>query len=226
MALVMESDEVILEQPTQKPYKIAIVGPEEKKWGIFEDIKEKAKDLIRISLIQERAIHGNNLVVVSGHCPVGEEHWYCITCKRWLKQEGETFWHPQGHRMVKVYDQGGVDTWVEIIAKELGIKTEIHPAETKGWEDEYLDYGGRNKGYKSRNMDIAEACDILYCIVPSVDVMSVEVYGKKTVALSTDDSKIPYCYHCKTLGHPANGGCWTKKYADSIGKPTHLVLIN
>jgi len=72
-----------------------------------------------------------HLVLVSGHCPVGEELWYCINCKGWFHDADETTkaehltWQ-RDHRMIKVYDKGGVDTWAEIIATELGIKKEIY----------------------------------------------------------------------------------------------------
>jgi len=51
--------------------------------------------------------------------------------------------------------KGGVDIWAEEIADELGIPKEIYAPkkESRCW-------------YRKRNMKIASACDILYCIEP------------------------------------------------------------
>ncbi len=54
--------------------------------------------------------------------------------------------------------KGGVDVWAEEVnanVDELRWKTEIYPPKNNRWEPE---------GYKERNLQIAEACDILYCI--------------------------------------------------------------
>ena len=60
------------------------------------------------------------------------------------------------------------------------------------------------QAYKIRNELIAEYCDKLYCI--------------------TTKTKTEKCYHCK-LDHQRTGGCWTAKYAKSLNKETHLVII-
>lgn len=57
--------------------------------------------------------------------------------------------------------RGGVDRWAADIAGELGIPKEIYPPEVHGWADR----GGR-RGYRSRNVQIAEACDVLYDVEP------------------------------------------------------------
>jgi len=56
---------------------------------------------------------------------------------------------------------GGVDIWAEEVADELGIKKEIYPAQVKRWSNI-----GCFKGYHSRNIQIAENCDVLYDIEP------------------------------------------------------------
>ena len=74
------------------------------------------------------------IVVVSGHCPVGEERRYCVDCKKWLSDrdnpivDGTRRIHALGHHVVEVYDKGGIDTLAEIVAHELGLKTEIYPS--------------------------------------------------------------------------------------------------
>jgi hypothetical protein len=180
----------------EKMIKIAIVGPEESKWKSKEQI-DKAKFEIRYifgfiaSNFPKASMKYSELTLVSGHC----------------------------HR-------GGVDIWLEAIADELGIKKEIYPAEVNQWEDKIIRLSGfcnldnednkkYLKGYKSRNIQIAEACDVLYCIVPMRYVgLNVDPYPKDL-----------YCRHCKIWKHPTNGGCWVMKYAKKLGKETHLVVI-
>lgn len=71
--------------------------------------------------------------------------------------------------------KSGIDIWSEIVADSLGIKTQIFPTEVEQWEDKEMldafisiDKEGykKLKGYKSRNIDIAQTSDILFCIDP------------------------------------------------------------
>jgi hypothetical protein len=161
--------------------KIAIVGPEEKKWTEVQ--KQRAKAQVYDLLLIEK-LRNPNVVLVSGHCP-----------------------------------KGGVDIWAEEIADKLGIQKKIYSAPANQWNDKILFENEFHKaiaiGYRSRNIQIAEACDVLYCIVPFVEGT--------------------YCYHHKPkqhgkvklqgLNHPQNGGCWTMKHTKKLGKETHLVVI-
>lgn len=192
--------------------KIAIVGPEESKWT--EEQRAKVKRKIG-DIFEEHGRHFDadnemwiyDSTLVSGHC-----------------------------------HKGGVDVWAEDIADVMSIKKEIYPAEINQWPDgsmciccgEILSYTDeesitmhtksrdgdwnntkRLKGYRSRNIQIAKACDVLYCLVPHV------------VKDAPFDEKLsPYCKHCETIGHPSNGGCWTMKHAKKLGKETHLVVIS
>jgi len=65
------------------------------------------------------------------------------------------------------------------------------------------------KGYKSRNIEIADTVDKLYCVV-------VQTKGN-------------YCYHHrgKDVGntHMANGGCYTMRVAKEKGKEVYLVFV-
>jgi hypothetical protein len=197
--------------------KISIVGPEESKWIPKQKIEAKAeieriffkRGLVGYTFEEQKQgdyiglTHKYNFgdtILVSGHCP-----------------------------------KGGVDIWAEEIADKLGIKKEIYPATAKQWNDqlanifcdkvhgwEEVGYTAtlRLDGYKSRNIKIAKACDVLYCVVPktfdSVSFGSIP-YGML--------NKTTYCNHCKVWEHPTNGGCWTMKYAKKLGKETHLVVI-
>ena len=73
---------------------------------------------------------------------------------------------------------GGVDVWAEIVADVLGIKKDIRYAPSMRWDDErgetsYQDHDGFRSmtiikdGFKSRNLRIAQDCDVLYCIDPA-----------------------------------------------------------
>lgn len=218
--------------------RIGIVGPEESKWT--EEQIPKVRLVIRNLLVSgkvepEEGFYAiKDTILVSGHCPKGKERWYCVDCHSWCPtefvDEGEGIdcnAEHEGHKLVKVYDKGGVDTWAEIIATELGIKKEIYPAtctypRTKGFfPEECYNYlksiGITGKDhmwgyhYKPRNIQIAEAGKVkeyvLYCIAPFIR-----------------NSKCNHHYPF-TLHHPQNGGCWTMKYAEKLGKEVHLVVI-
>lgn len=64
--------------------------------------------------------------------------------------------------------KGGVDIYAEIVADTLGIKKEIYEPQVNQWVDWKSEADSEGvvilKGYKSRNIQIAEACDIFYCI--------------------------------------------------------------
>jgi hypothetical protein len=89
----------------------------------------------------------------------------------------------------------GVDTEAEDVAKQLGIKTIIHKPLENNWE----------KGYKPRNLKIAQECDILYCFPTKV--------------------KTTPCYHCEIKDHEVTGGCWTMKHAEAFKKEVHIVPL-
>ena len=156
------------------------------------------------------------LTIVSGHCPVGEERWYDYAFDKWMPRNYSKIseeWQKQGLKLIKVYNQGGVDTWVEIIATKLGIKTQIYPAPAMQWEDkkdipielktspvEHFINGLKNirysplpnvdmiadlMGYKSRNIVAANVCDILFDIEPKGSCKYCKGTGENEI------SKIP-----------------------------------
>jgi hypothetical protein len=117
---------------------------------------------------------------------------------------------------------GGVDIWAVELAKQRGINTDVIKPDVNQWEDRYAtEYENQYipvpilKGFKSRNIAIAKDCDVLYCIVPNAMIgFNVVSFNPKC-----------FCKHCKVWKHPTNGGCWTMKYANKIGKETHLVVV-
>lgn len=58
--------------------------------------------------------------------------------------------------------------------------------------------------FKKRNIEIAKFIDGIYCI--------------------TTKTKDEMCYHCNQ-DHQRTGGCWTLKYAKSLGKRGEVIVI-
>ncbi len=116
--------------------KVAIVGSEEKRWSYTQAIKA-ALEIYEILDDYSTSWLYKKITLVSGGCP-----------------------------------RGGVDIWAEVVANKLGIEKKIYLPEVEQWEDEvFHDDSQINPpeiriGYKSRNIQIAEACDALYCIEP------------------------------------------------------------
>ena len=152
-----------------KPLRIFIGGSQLDRWNTEEQIK-KAKDLIqfiqiaamegeliippvifddstcRINAEHIKKIQVKEVTILSGHCPVGEEQWYCVECNKFITNEPKNHIEPfldlkphvsSAHEdpLVKVYDKGGVDSWSEIEARRLGIPVELYPAGYKGWKN-------------------------------------------------------------------------------------------
>lgn len=243
--------QVQIEKPKEtKQLKIGIVGPSKPQWKNpeqYERMKEKIKEILLFYISSmENPRLDNQLIVVSGHCPVGEEKPYCVTCGGWLHKSSKPsddlsdyeYHRDEGHIIIKVYDQGGVDTEAEIIAAQLGVKTEIYPAKIAEdgkyhWEDRWItkkfqesivsDHLAddienrirmRVKGFRSRNIQIAESSNIIYCLVPE------NHQGlRKEIECPYHENPI------EGLGHPQNGGCWTIQYAKKLGKEIYLVVI-
>ena len=197
--------------------KIAIVGPEESKWTEEQIPKVKCAIAQILDFAKNRrglARHDGIMKWITNDFPPYFGFYSWNNCK--FIGEVEVIL-VSGH-----CPKGGVDIWAEEVADELSIKKEIYPAEVNQWEDKIHDYDTlpiRQKGYHSRNIQIAKACDVLYCFVPNTHsnlsrTMYVEILSKNQ-----------YCIHCKIPDHPTNGGCWTMKYAKKLGKEVHLVVI-
>jgi len=139
----------------EKKLRIAIVGSEGKYWTPEERTKAIAEI---VKIFRKHATNYNdgnvpefdyNMTLISGGC--GYEN----TKKR-------------------AYIPPGIDEWAEIVADVLGIKKDIRYAPAGQWNDKLdviyeTDRGNLEenlKGYRTRNTEIAEMCDILYCIDP------------------------------------------------------------
>jgi len=144
----------------------------------------------------------------------------------------------------------GIDVICEEMADKLGIQKEVYPAEVNQWKDKYFckecglqkqwdslkamlkehstlkDYPylqGRLKGYRSRNIQIAEACDILYDIEPKG---SCEHCGGRGFT-SKHPNFLLYGRRCKFCHGTGvySGGTWTLNHAKKLGKEVHQVII-
>lgn len=102
---------------------------------------------------------------------------------------------------------GGIDIWAEKIATFCGIPTKIYRPRALHWNPTH------GYGYKARNLDIAENCDVLINIV-------VAEYPPEY-----DGRRFDACYHCKTDDHIKSGGCWTMKQAKRLGKEVKLIIL-
>lgn len=98
---------------------------------------------------------------------------------------------------------GGIDIWAKECADFLGVPFSGFPPKTHSWSG----------GYKERNIQIAEASDKVVCI--TLRVLPASFKGKW---------RFDKCYHCHA-DHVKSGGCWTVKYARSIGKQGEVIVI-
>lgn len=98
---------------------------------------------------------------------------------------------------------GGVDIFAREEANALGLDfTEFLPVE-HSWD----------RGYKPRNMKIARLADEVICITV------------RELPPTYTGMRFKLCYHCKTDTHVKSGGCWTVKYAQSIGKKGEVIVV-
>lgn len=103
---------------------------------------------------------------------------------------------------------GGIDIW----AKEEVIAL-LGPDAYIGFPPKYHRWGG-NDGYMARNKLIAETSHVVVCFTVAKLPENYVVKGWEF-----------YCYHCGTDKHIKSGGCWTTKYARSIGKTGFTVTL-
>lgn len=111
--------------------------------------------------------------------------------------------------------KGGVDIWAEIIADAIGVPKKIYLPDIHRWEDDKEPMIPRwgmfkvLKGYKTRNMEIGDNCNVLYCFEPE----SV-LYDSKRTVLGDNGLRGRW-----------SGGCWTYNYAKKQGKEVHMEVI-
>jgi hypothetical protein len=103
---------------------------------------------------------------------------------------------------------GGVDIYAKEEAIELLGKDGYigHPPKVHQW-------GGKD-GYMARNKQIAETSHVVICF--TVRTLPPDYIPKGWEW---------YCYHCGTDQHIKSGGCWTTKYARSLGKSGYTLIV-
>lgn len=144
---------------------VGIVGHAADKFTAATEAK--AREIIR------RLLQPADVVLVSGHCPIG-----------------------------------GIDIWAEEEYEALPDRTSrpdaiIHAAAGWGWA----------QYFKPRNERIGQDSHVLHNIV-------VRRYPDGYTGMLWD-----ICYHCKSRSHVKSGGCWTARYAKSLGKPAYWHMI-
>jgi hypothetical protein len=98
---------------------------------------------------------------------------------------------------------GGIDRWAIEEARVIGLEFQEFPPASKTW-----------RSFKRRNIEIAEFSDKVICITVKTLPPGFKEGGWEK-----------YCYHCKTDEHIKSGGCWTVKYARSIGKQGQVYVV-
>lgn len=99
---------------------------------------------------------------------------------------------------------GGIDRWAIEQAQHAKLPWIEYPPATKQWTG----------GYKERNIQIAEASDLVVCITV------------KELPPHYNGMRFKLCYHCGTDDHVKSGGCWTVKYAQKLGKEGRVEVIH
>lgn len=100
---------------------------------------------------------------------------------------------------------GGIDVWAIQEATKLKRSTREYPPLVLNW----------SKGYRLRNIQIAQAADEVVCI-------TLRHWPEGWTGMRWDR-----CYHCAAGSddHVKSGGCWTMKFAESLGKQSRLIII-
>lgn len=192
--------------------KVGIVGASEKKWPKenIEKVKERIESIFMIEAANTFGLLEDQvpkLILVSGHSP-----------------------------------KGGVDIWAEEIADKMLIEKKIYPpvctdpTVAEAFRHETYPHTGRvhprhywDWHYRLRNILIAEAIDILYVISPKCGSCDgkgyIEYPEQNTVnplnGMTNWQSPCKACVgHHQTMGSGRiwNGGIWTGRYAENLGK--------
>lgn len=101
---------------------------------------------------------------------------------------------------------GGIDIWAVEEATALQRSTIEYPPTVHKW--------AVKGGFMERNIMIAKTSDVVICFVPVSLPPDYKPGGWEF-----------YCYHCGTDAHIKSGGCWTTKYARSLGKPGYTLVV-
>jgi hypothetical protein len=197
-----------MENRERQHLRVGIVGPEERNLGnkaldAFSAcgiILADAKSGILVKSVNGKSVAGflpvpEKVILISGRSPVS----VCDACgkRSFLPSDYPidaigfiTYTQCEFCGEKKKRRSGGIDIYAEMCANTYGYETEIYPPEINKWADE-----NGKIGFRSRNIKIAKASDILFVVVPKASTQ---------------------CKHCGTKrpNHVSNGGCWTGVYAE------------
>ncbi|MDG6918446.1 MAG: hypothetical protein JRN62_03315 [Nitrososphaerota archaeon] len=202
--------------------KVGIVGPEEWKLGskavqaysTCGAILSNAKSGILVKSMDSYGLFAadfehiptpEGVTLVSGRCPVS----VCDACGRRsflpsdFPVEGTAYTECEfcGKRTKR--RAGGIDIYAEqnALTHRHSYATEIFPPEINEWPDKH-----GKAGYRTRNIRVAKASDILFVVVTKASTL---------------------CKHCglKRPPHISNGGCWTGIYATEVLKKRVVWVI-
>lgn len=98
---------------------------------------------------------------------------------------------------------GGADSFAREEAARAHLPFLPCPPKARNWSD----------GYRSRNVKIAKQSDYVVCL-------TVNRFPRNFTG-----PRYTYCYHCKSSTHIKSGGCWTVKFARSLGKPGRVITL-
>lgn len=88
---------------------------------------------------------------------------------------------------------GGVNTLVEMMIQTDKLSHALY------------DYGHSIMDWKEANRQLAQDCDVLFCLTTGI--------------------KKDKCHHCLDYTHESSGGCFALKEAKALGKKTKLIIL-
>lgn len=162
---------------------VGIVGIEEAKFDDVVVLRSMARNWIKDIIIPQRGAWKDGAIFNDTH---------------------HTLWLGPSPTIDLVVSGGCHLGGIDIMAKEL---CEGHNVPFKEFLPKAQRWSG---GYKERNLEIARASDVVFCITASEYPPTYK------------GMRFPYCYHCRkaahSYSHVKSGGCWTVHQARAMGK--------
>ena len=223
--------------------KVAIVGASEEAWKQIPDGIDKAKKKIEEIIdsylfaigtakinIDRGAWEGTvkELVIISGHSPRGGIDIWTEEIAQKLGVRTEIYppevnqWNDKTVRVCNTCGE----------LSDILDDTVIHDAIIQDPNHPHYWRLVTKRGYRSRNIQIAKECNILYDIEPANSCKYCKgrgyFYVEEDRPISFNRSKVFHkmikCPKCEGDG-AYSGGTWTLKYARNLGKEVHKIII-
>lgn len=188
--------------------RVVIVGASGRSWDERSELlmRQEVSWIIYKYIMDAHTEQIDPPIVISGHCPIGRERWYCVECQTWFDKmvngvfDFKTMAIHAHHKAIKVFDLGGVDTWAEIIGNTYNLGVAPFPARPP-----------YPQGFFIRNMAMVKAGDVVHCIEPQFNPN----IHKSEKSLVLEDGRAIY----------RSGGYWTYNEALKAGKQGFLTVI-